>query len=97
MPLIKCPDCEKEVSDKATACIHCGCPISTNLEDQPAAGSAKAVEKGNTRSKLKEDLGWGVALVTVICATVVGVATSFVTGMIVAFLGIALATYITYR
>ena len=27
MALIKCPDCGKEVSDKANACIHCGYPI----------------------------------------------------------------------
>ena len=30
MALIKCPDCGKEVSDKAQACIHCGCPIASN-------------------------------------------------------------------
>ena len=29
MALIKCPDCSREVSDRAVACIHCGCPIST--------------------------------------------------------------------
>lgn len=27
MALIKCPECGKEISDKAPACIHCGCPI----------------------------------------------------------------------
>ena len=27
MALIKCEDCRKEISDKASACIHCGCPI----------------------------------------------------------------------
>lgn len=27
MALIKCPDCGKEVSDRAKACIHCGCPL----------------------------------------------------------------------
>lgn len=29
MALIKCPECGKEVSDKAQACIHCGCPIQS--------------------------------------------------------------------
>jgi hypothetical protein len=24
MPLIECPDCKKQVSDTARACIHCG-------------------------------------------------------------------------
>lgn len=28
MALIKCSECGREVSDKATACIHCGCPIT---------------------------------------------------------------------
>lgn len=27
MALIKCPECGKEVSDRAKACIHCGCPL----------------------------------------------------------------------
>lgn len=29
MALIKCPECGKEISDKATACIHCGYPIAS--------------------------------------------------------------------
>lgn len=28
MPMIKCPECGNDVSDKAKACIHCGFPIS---------------------------------------------------------------------
>lgn len=27
MALIKCPECGKEVSDKAEVCIHCGYPL----------------------------------------------------------------------
>ncbi len=30
MALIKCPECGKEISEKAPACIHCGCPINNN-------------------------------------------------------------------
>ena len=30
MALIKCSECGREISDKATACIHCGCPISAS-------------------------------------------------------------------
>ena len=26
MPLINCPECNKEISDKAPACPNCGCP-----------------------------------------------------------------------
>ena len=28
MGLIQCPDCNAEVSDKAAACVHCGCPLA---------------------------------------------------------------------
>ena len=27
MALIKCPECGKEISDKATACPNCGAPV----------------------------------------------------------------------
>ncbi len=27
MALIKCPECGKEISDKAKTCIGCGCPL----------------------------------------------------------------------
>lgn len=28
MALIKCPECGKEISDKAISCLRCGCPVS---------------------------------------------------------------------
>lgn len=28
MALIKCPECGKEISDKAAACPSCGCPVA---------------------------------------------------------------------
>ena len=31
MALINCPECNKEVSDKAEVCIHCGYPLHTVL------------------------------------------------------------------
>lgn len=33
MALIKCPECGKEVSDRAPACIHCGFPFSENISN----------------------------------------------------------------
>lgn len=36
MGLIKCPDCGKDVSDRAERCIHCGCPINpTTTSEAP--------------------------------------------------------------
>lgn len=31
--LIKCPECNKEISDKATVCIHCGFPINSETKN----------------------------------------------------------------
>lgn len=32
MALIKCTECGKEISDKATACPHCGCPVVSQTQ-----------------------------------------------------------------
>lgn len=32
--LIKCPECKREISDKAKACIHCGYPLSETETNQ---------------------------------------------------------------
>ncbi len=34
MSLIKCPECGREVSDKAESCIHCGYPLDKIEENQ---------------------------------------------------------------
>lgn len=31
MALINCPECNREISDKAVSCPHCGYPLSNNL------------------------------------------------------------------
>lgn len=38
MALINCPECSKQISDKAQACPHCGYPINTinNIPAQPS-------------------------------------------------------------
>lgn len=44
MALIKCPECSKEVSDKAPVCIHCGYPLQEqSLTVPPAVSVSKKV------------------------------------------------------
>lgn len=43
MALIKCPECGGQVSDKASACIHCGCP----LHNMPSIWNGRDVEAIN--------------------------------------------------
>ena len=44
--LIKCPECDLQVSDKATFCPHCGYPL------QPDIKQRKPRSKNNKRRRL---------------------------------------------
>lgn len=41
MSLVNCPECDKEVSDRAGNCIHCGCPLSCSQKENTAVVSDK--------------------------------------------------------
>lgn len=41
MALIKCPECGKEISDRAQACIHCGCPIASTIQGKVMIKASK--------------------------------------------------------
>ena len=50
MALITCGECGKEISDKATSCVHCGCPILSNREsDNNNEQSADKIKEINGR------------------------------------------------
>lgn len=48
--LIKCPECELQVSDKAPACPHCGYPMKPTVKRKPHA-------KNNKRRRLPNGFG----------------------------------------
>lgn len=52
MALIKCPECGKEISDKAPACIHCGYPLSL-LNNQKAKSTTVGKQ---SNAEIKADL-----------------------------------------
>ena len=51
MPIINCPDCDKEISDAATACPNCGRPnaVVSKIE--------KSDKKENAGAKVKQKMG----------------------------------------
>lgn len=57
MSLIKCPECGKEISDKASVCIGCGFPIkehfAKNEEERANAENEKEIEEERER-EIKE-------------------------------------------
>lgn len=48
--LIKCNECQLQVSDKAISCPHCGCPLQPNI-------SLKKTRKSNRRRRLPNGFG----------------------------------------
>jgi hypothetical protein len=46
MALVKCPECNKEISDLAAACPHCGCPMAgaaDKAEEAPPADEERTL------------------------------------------------------
>lgn len=74
MSLIKCPECDKEISDKAKCCIHCGYPLKElkntkdvnheNLSINNNKYSVKLTSKGDSSVKtikvIREELKLGL-------------------------------------
>lgn len=51
MAMIKCSECGKEISDKASSCPHCGCP----MEEIMKANGEKEAEKAEFKEVPKEE------------------------------------------
>ena len=47
MALLKCPECKHDVSDKASACPHCGYPISSPTSTKPRIRNGKPTKLPN--------------------------------------------------
>ena len=66
MAIIKCPDCGKEVSDRANVCIHCGAPLNfsdvngvvkikcCNIDNNPYSVKVIDTESGETLTKVPQ-------------------------------------------
>lgn len=52
--LVKCPECELQVSDKATACPHCGYPMQPTAKRKPRAKSSKRRRLPNGFGQISE-------------------------------------------
>jgi len=47
MALIKCPECSKEVSDKAVSCPNCGFPIASSIQQKNTNIPTRATYNGD--------------------------------------------------
>lgn len=57
MSLIKCPECGKEISNKGTACVHCGCPMEEILKTGIVSASKPSTDKNHDEIEKFNTLG----------------------------------------
>lgn len=68
MALIKCPECGKEISDKANSCPNCGCPIGTDTATKESISTVEVSPSNKQGVKIKKfiPLIIGVVVVAII-------------------------------
>lgn len=55
MALIKCAECGREISDRAGACVHCGCPVSFSKPKQTDQGTVPPKAPTDNRGNVTVD------------------------------------------
>lgn len=76
MALIKCPECGKEISDKAVSCPNCGNPLNNNSDEILNTQETTAINKGvhtetkNNNTKNKRIL---IIVISIVAIIMVGV------------------------
>ena len=50
MALIKCKECGKQISDKASKCVHCGSTLMTNYNNVNKIDKDTTVKKNNRKN-----------------------------------------------
>ncbi len=75
MALIRCPECNKEISDKATVCIHCGYPLDyqdksksydvifCGFHNKYTSGKQQLILAGQLRQLLQIDLSTAAEII----------------------------------
>ena len=62
MALIKCPECGKEISNRAHVCIHCGYPLEENESSQAKPKKERKKMKRSVKEGLFVFGGFAVAI-----------------------------------
>jgi len=71
MALIACPECAREISDKAATCPHCGNPMNRAVVTAPAPPAPPPAPKGE--GCFLQTLNFGCLIVVlIIILTVIG-------------------------
>lgn len=63
MALIDCPECGKQISDRAPACIHCGNPIAAPAPPPPAPGPIITTQATSKPWKVIQAIGAAMMII----------------------------------
>ncbi len=74
MALIPCPECSREISDKAAACPHCGNPMRTPARAPQSAPVQVATAPGRVVTTQATDKHWKGMQIAGVCLMGAGVA-----------------------
>ena len=69
MALMKCPECGKEISDRATSCPNCGCPILISTDNSTQIPDRNQVEK--TKADKKKTITIAGSIIAIVAIIVV--------------------------
>lgn len=97
MALIRCPECGKEISDKAASCPNCGCPMrqERNVYLQEEYGE----DEEESNSELwKDDIVYGVLSIMIcIFSTIMAFRINDGIGLIFPFILYIISAFISSR
>lgn len=76
MAMIKCPECQKDISDKAVSCPNCGCPVEYATSDTQTQ-QPELTPNNNKKPLNKKWLVAGViAIPIIVLAIIIGIQSS---------------------
>ncbi|EQC47180.1 zinc ribbon domain-containing protein [Bacteriovorax sp. Seq25_V] len=93
MALINCPECKKEVSDKASACPNCGNPLSSHIQKNHEAEDKITSSTSIEVSENVKKSPWGSKVIgAILCISAIPLALSvnLRLGGVMFFIGFAL-------
>jgi len=103
MALIKCPECNAEISSNAESCPKCGYPIAGGGSTQAHGGKIQTVEQTSKRYKLQQLLSSLLIIGSIIVLTVAhsgsepSEAAAFgVLGLVVGFIWFIVVRFMTW-
>jgi len=66
MALIKCRECNHEVSDKAEACPNCGAPVAAARETVAAGTQIRTIQETSKKFKLQTLISVSIIIIGVV-------------------------------